>query len=130
VLVDTNAAFHFGPDVLRRSQQATHRQSLQKGGIITEEFIGFLFVKLDGIRTKSEGPLYFLQLRNYEEIPIVKKSEHPWEWDEELDTFLRTRVRMAGERTSIEGRIRWESYRIKYESVDEVSSDDWLSREN
>ena len=95
-----------------------------------EEFIGFLYVKLDAIRTKSEGPLYFLQLRNYEEIPIVKKSEHAWEWDEELDTFLHTRVRMKGKSIPIEGRIRWESYRIRYESVEEVSSEDWLSWEN
>ncbi len=95
-----------------------------------QEFIGFLYVKLDAIRSKSEGPLYFLQLRDYEEIPIVKKSQGPWEWDAELDKFLHTRVRMRGERIPIEGRIEWESYRIKYESVDGVSSEDWLSREN
>ncbi len=87
-----------------------------------EEFLGFLFVKLDAIGTKSEGPLYFLQLRDYQEISIVKKSPHLWEWDDELQKFLHTKVRIKGQKVPIEGRAHWESYRIKYESVEEVAS--------
>lgn len=42
--------------------------------VAAETLSGFLFAKLGQIGTRSEGPAYFLQKWNNEDIPIAKKS--------------------------------------------------------
>ncbi|MEI8202531.1 MAG: hypothetical protein WCH34_05935 [Bacteroidota bacterium] len=56
---------------------------------------GFLFSKLANIGSKSEGPAYFLQLQNYEEIKIEKKATL-WEIDKTLQPFLGKKVEIEG----------------------------------
>jgi hypothetical protein len=63
------------------------------------EFHGFLFSKLHSIGTKSEGPLYILQLFDETEIVINKKAT-PWQQDLELQKFISTKVTITGECSS------------------------------
>lgn len=56
---------------------------------------GFLFEKLGSIGTRSEGPVYFLQLRNYKEITI-KKHAALWQPDQTLAKFLNHNVQIEG----------------------------------
>ncbi len=71
------------------------------------QFDGYLFSKLDRIRSKSEGPEYFLQQFDYQEYPVIKKA-HPWLKDETLHPFLNKKVTIEGD-MAISG--------IVYESV-------------
>ena len=57
-------------------------------------FNGFLFSKLGRIGTKSEGPDYFLQLKDYSEVPIIKKAEL-WQPDPELQKCLGKKVEIV-----------------------------------
>ena len=45
-----------------------------------KKFAGYLFARLHAIGSKSEGPLYFLQLRDVKEMLIMKKVP-PWKND-------------------------------------------------
>ncbi len=61
-----------------------------------EEFDGYLFSKLAAIGTKSEGPVYFLQQSNYNEI-IIKKKAMLFENDSTLHALLGKLVKVKGE---------------------------------
>jgi hypothetical protein len=61
-----------------------------------DKFDGYLFAKLKDIGSWSEGPQYFLQLFDYDEIPIIKHVD-PWEDDPELHSFLGSKVSIQGE---------------------------------
>lgn len=61
-----------------------------------KNFEGYLFTKLAAIGTKSEGPVYFLQQKDYSEIQI-KKIAHPWEVDPMLHQFIARKVLVTGE---------------------------------
>ena len=63
------------------------------------QFHGFLFSKLTNIGTKSEGPSYFLQYRNYKDIKIIKHT-NPWQRDPELEKFLGRNVEISGHITN------------------------------
>ena len=67
---------------------------------------GYLFAKLAAIGTRSEGPAYFLQKSDYEEIPVIKKVPL-WEDEPELHKRLATKVTVVGDRDA-QG-IRFES---------------------
>ncbi len=72
-------------------------------------FAGYLFSKLQGIGSRSEGPLYCLQQWDYQELVIDKKT-WPWEIDPELHKFLNKKV-------TIEGTLQ--ANRIFYEKITE-----------
>jgi hypothetical protein len=61
------------------------------------KFDGYVFSKLYAIGSKSEGPAYFLQQWDYDEIKIAKKA-NLWEDDPALHQFL-------GKKATIEGSI-------------------------
>lgn len=61
-----------------------------------EPFEGYLFSKLFQIGSKSEGPVYFLQQFDYNEIAVTKKAFF-WENDPTLHEFLGERVLIEGE---------------------------------
>ncbi len=61
------------------------------------KFDGYVFSKLYAIGSKSEGPAYFLQQWDYDEIKIVKKA-NLWEDDPALHQFL-------GKKATIEGSL-------------------------
>lgn len=54
---------------------------------------GFLVVKLSAMDSRSETRQYFLQQRDYTEIPIIKKSEY---WDHILEQFESKKVTIEG----------------------------------
>lgn len=59
-------------------------------------FSGYLFSKLQAIGSRSEGPEYFLQLPNYQELTVVKQV-HLWEKDPALHPYLDSKVLIEGE---------------------------------
>jgi hypothetical protein len=61
-----------------------------------EIFHGYLFSKLHLIESFSEGPTYYLQKFDYQEIPI-QKQVHLWEKDPNLHKFLGEKVKITGE---------------------------------
>lgn len=66
-----------------------------KSALKSNEFNGFLFSKLSNIGTRSEGPSYYLQYRNYKEIKIIKHA-NLWERDSVLEKFLGRNVQITG----------------------------------
>jgi hypothetical protein len=58
-----------------------------------------VFSKLHEIDSKSEGPTYFLQQRDYKELEIEKQAE-PWEEDPNLQPYLGQKVVAGGETAS------------------------------
>jgi hypothetical protein len=70
-----------------------------KSTLKTGQFNGFLFSKLASIGTKSEGPAYFLQYRNYKDIKIIKHARL-WERDPQLEKYLGRNVQITGYITS------------------------------
>ncbi|MBN1518391.1 hypothetical protein JXA32_17650 [Candidatus Sumerlaeota bacterium] len=60
------------------------------------DFNGFVFSKLDLIGSKSEGPKYYLQQFDYDEIPITKQAEL-WKEDPTLQKALGTKATISGE---------------------------------
>jgi hypothetical protein len=69
-------------------------------------FEGYLFTKISLIGSDSEGPAYFLQLRDYKELP-VEKNNGLWEEDPALHRFIARNVKIQGE--IVEGNIRYDS---------------------
>ena len=65
---------------------------------------GHLFSKLAKIKSKSEGPIYFLQEIDFEkgeilgEVVVIKQAEL-WEEDSQLQIFLGKKVSIEGEST-------------------------------
>jgi hypothetical protein len=59
------------------------------------KYDGYLFAKLDKIGTKSEGPVYYLQLFDNKDVCIKKKSEL-WENDPVLHNCLGKKVTITG----------------------------------
>ncbi len=55
------------------------------------KFEGYCFAKLNAIGTKSEGPLYFLQLYSGKEVLILKKAK-PWQNDPFLHSSLGEKI--------------------------------------
>jgi hypothetical protein len=70
------------------------------------KFEGFLFSKLHGIGTRSEGPAYFLQQFDYSELPIEKETL-PWQEDPKLQKKLATKVMIDGK--LISGTLHYDS---------------------
>ena len=70
---------------------------------------GYLFAKLTALGSKSEGPLYALQLEDGKELPIQKKVL-PWMEDPVLQTCL-------GERVTVYGTLRDSEAGINYEKL-------------
>lgn len=66
-----------------------------------EKLEGYLFAKLHAIGSKSEGPLYYLQLWNGKEVIVVKKVR-PWENDPVLHGWLGKKVVIYGRPYSVE----------------------------
>lgn len=66
---------------------------------------GFVFSKLGLIGSKSEGPIYFLQEFNYNEIEIVKKT-NLWEEDMVIQSNLGKKVTIRG--TVVDEKIVYE----------------------
>ncbi len=64
------------------------------------KFNGFIFSKLHSIGTRSEGPNYFLQQFDYNEIPIKKQAE-PWGEDPNLQKVLGAKATITGEIASL-----------------------------
>jgi hypothetical protein len=56
---------------------------------------GYLFSKLAAIGSKSEGPQYFLQQFNYDELSIIKQAV-PWQEDRNLHPHLNKKVKIEG----------------------------------
>ena len=73
-----------------------------------KQYSGFLFSKLDKIGSKSEGPVYYLQLlvATEKELRIEKKC-NAWEQDKVLQAHLGTKITIEGE--MISGLLRYES---------------------
>ncbi len=71
------------------------------------KYNGFLFSKLGGIGSKSEGPTYFLQQFDYKEIMVIKKVPL-WKEDPSLQKFL-------GKKVTIEGKMN--NMGIVYEKI-------------
>ncbi len=69
------------------------------------KFNGFIFSKLHLIGSKSEGPSYFLQQSDFNEILIEKQAEL-WEEDPALQKVLGTKVTVTGELSS-EGKLQY-----------------------
>jgi len=70
------------------------------------KYVGFLFSKLHSIGSRSEGPEYFLQQKNYAEVPVVKGTTLLWKPDPELQKLLGSIVSIQGK--MVEGRIQYE----------------------
>jgi len=71
------------------------------------KFDGFVFSKLRAIGSKSEGPAYYLQQWDYEEIAIAKKT-HLWQEDPALQQYL-------GKKATIEGKLNHDV--LDYEKI-------------
>lgn len=74
-------------------------------------FEGYLFAKLARLGSKSEGPEYYLQMKDGKELLVLKKTEL-WEEDPALEEFLGERVEILGE---------WVEKGIEYKRVKLVS---------
>lgn len=63
-----------------------------------EKFTGFIYSRLERIKSKSQGPEYFLQIGEKigTDIPI-QKNTHLWEVDPELQQHLACIVAINGE---------------------------------
>ncbi len=64
-------------------------------------FEGYLLARLHAIGSRSEGPLYFLQLKTGKEVLVVKKV-HPWENDPVLHAWLGEKVAILGKKGKVE----------------------------
>ena len=80
---------------------------MDKNGL-SNEFRGFLFSKLQGFGTKSEGPIYFLQQSDLTELMIEKQTQL-WQEDPHLQKYLGSKVKINGKLVS---------GCLKYEKVD------------
>ncbi len=74
---------------------------------VTKKYDGYLFAKLGAIGTKSEGPIYFLQLFNNKDVAVEKKCKL-WENDTTLHKNL-------GKKVTINGSMK--DSHIKYKSI-------------
>jgi len=78
------------------------------------KFEGYLFGKLANINTRSEGPVYYLQLWNEEEIEIHKKT-HLWMPDQVLHEYIAQKIILFGEIPS--------DQKIRYEAIEPLTRD-------
>lgn len=64
-----------------------------------QDFHGYLFTNLEAVGTKSEGPVYFLQVFDRQTIRRVKvlKEVYPWEKDPTLHPFLDQKITILGD---------------------------------
>jgi predicted HAD superfamily phosphohydrolase YqeG len=82
-------------------------EKLTSAGLILMEIPGFLSSKLERIGKRSEGPAYYLQQFDYQEINIVKKAERGKK-EPTLQQYL-------GRKITVTGRV--EGKRLNYEKV-------------
>jgi hypothetical protein len=62
---------------------------------------GYLYARLHALGSKSEGPLYYLQLRSGKEVLVLKKVR-PWENDPVLHPWLGQQVCVFGKDCRVE----------------------------
>ena len=62
-------------------------------------FEGYLFSKLDAIGSRSEGPLYYLQLADSTEL-LVANNVGPWQEDPGLHKYVGKKVTITGKKDS------------------------------
>lgn len=65
---------------------------------MTERFDGYLLAKLGAIGTRSEGPIYLLQQKDYTELHVQKQAP-PWDNDSALHKLLGKKVTLLGKYT-------------------------------
>jgi hypothetical protein len=64
---------------------------------VPQTFDGYLYAKLTAQGTRSEGPVYYLQLPSNRELTVVKQCE-PWKNDTLLHKCLGMKVTIRGSR--------------------------------
>lgn len=79
-----------------------------------DRFDGYLFAKLDAIGTKSEGPIYLLQQKDYTELRVQKQAQL-WENDPALHKLLGKKVTLLGRYTA--GGIVYDSAGEQHDTV-------------